>query len=54
MKLQGRYNQGSSTYPNDDQDSKRQEPSAPSKAPNDDLKTMDVLRTFRIKIRAKI
>ena len=54
MKLQGRYNQGSSTYPNDDRDSKRQEPSAPSKAPNDDFETMDVLRTFRIKIRAKI
>ena len=31
-----------------------QEPPASSKAPNDDLKDMDVLYTFKIKIETKI
>ena len=30
-----------------------QEPTAPTKAPNQDLKDMDVLRTFKIKIEVQ-
>ena len=41
-------------YQNKDQDAKpSQEPPVSSKAPNEDLKDIDVLRTFKIKIESK-
>ena len=42
------------TYPKQNQDAKpRQEPSTPNKARNHDLKDMDVLCTFKIKIESQ-
>ena len=45
------YMKDQGPYPSQDQDTKPiQEPPASSKAPNEDLKDMDVLCTFKIKL----
>ena len=51
MNTQGRFKRGSLTYPNPDQDANpSQEPPAFSTSPNEDLKDMDILCNFKIKI----